>query len=220
MIIKKKNVFVFDLDGTLIDSLEDVMRSLNKALELCGFKPLDNLSIKALVGPDLKEHLSLKVNDPRFDFDEFEKVFVDIYRDEKFFSTKLYPEVVETLEKLSSENKKIYVLTNKPSYQSIDLLRYFKIDHFFVEVIGPDTFNLAKPNPIGISKIQQREQCSLDDIVFIGDTEIDIQTAKNANITSIAVTYGYRDEFFLEEVGPNYMISCLSGLFKLQVLLN
>ena len=107
------------------------------------------------------------------------------------------------------------MLTNKPSNQSIDILKYFEIDTFFNRIIGPDTFNLAKPNPIGISKIQQESRCTLDEIIFIGDTEIDIQTAHNANVTSVAVTYGYRDSLFLKQENPSYVISNLLELFNL-----
>ena len=70
--LNTKHVFVFDLDGTLIDSMQDVMSSLNDALEICGFDRLDNLSIKALIGPDLRCFLTKTINDSRFDFDVFE----------------------------------------------------------------------------------------------------------------------------------------------------
>ena len=98
--LDSKQVFVFDLDGTLIDSMHDVMTALNDALEFCGFERLDNLSIKALIGPDLRHFLIDTVNNKNFDFDVFEKEFVRLYKDQKFSTTTLYPNVVETLSTL------------------------------------------------------------------------------------------------------------------------
>ncbi len=210
-----KNIFIFDLDGTLINSIQDVRDSINLALKRYGFKPLSWTAIKSLVGPDLKGTITQHVNDKRFEFELFEKEFVKIYKQKKCETTELYPGVLDTLKYLYEKNKIIYVLTNKPENQSTDIINLLGISKYIKKIIGPDTYKSPKPNPIGVYKIKESQNCNDEDMILIGDTEVDIETAKNANITSIAVTYGYRSKTELSQMQPDYFIENIKEIVSL-----
>ena len=215
MIINDKDTFIFDLDGTLIDSFHDVKNAINQALIQLNFKPLENIAIKTLIGPNLGDPLTKLINNPKFNFKEFEPIFSHYYTQKKTNNTCLYPGVKTTLKTLANKNKNLFILTNKPAYQAIQICKQLHISQYMLEIMGPDTYE-PKPSPKAIHNSIQNYNLNPDTCVMIGDTEIDIQTAKAANITSIAVTYGYRSKEELETLNPDYTINNLNELLKIK----
>ena len=215
MIINKKETFIFDLDGTLIDSFSDVKQAINQALIDLGFAPLETIAIKALIGPNLSEPLTKIVNNPAFDYQKFEPIFSDHYTKKNTRNTCLYPDVTTVLKELSNKNKNLFILTNKPTYQSVKICKQLNISQYILEIIGPDIYE-PKPSNKAINSIIQNYNLNRESCVMIGDTEIDIQTSKAANITSIAITYGYRSKDELLEQNPDYIIDNLADLLTLK----
>tara|TARA_B100000427_G_scaffold329735_1_gene347396 strand:- start:6165 stop:6842 length:678 start_codon:yes stop_codon:yes gene_type:complete len=215
MIINDKDTFIFDLDGTLIDSFHDVKNAINQALIQLNFKPLENIAIKTLIGPNLGDPLTKLINNPKFNFKEFEPIFSHYYTQKKTNNTCLYPGVKTTLKTLANKNKNLFILTNKPAYQAIQICKQLTISQYMLEIIGPDTYE-PKPSPKAIHNITNNYNLDTEKIVMIGDTEIDIQTAKAAKITSIAVTYGYRSKHELLSENPNHIIDTLNEIFLLE----
>jgi len=187
-----KKLIVFDFDGTLINSHEDVKVSINKALHDMGYPTLSNDRINQLIGPDLEQALANVIDDTLFDFKQFEILFVHYYDQLMVSSTALYPGVKQTLTWLQDQAKQLAILTNKPANQAIKIAKELQIDSFFCDIVGPDTFNSAKPNPTGLLSLIKKSNMDVSQVLFIGDTEVDIQTGNAANVDVLAVTYGYR----------------------------
>jgi len=219
MIIKEKETFIFDLDGTLIDSFYDVKQAINEALIELGFDPLETIAIKTLIGPNLGKPLTKLINNPAFDYQVFEPIFANYYTQKKAGKTNLYPHVETVFKTLTKHNKNLFILTNKPTYQSIEICKQFNISQYFLEIIGPDIYE-PKPSSLAINNIIQNYKLNRETCIMIGDTEIDIQTCKAANITSVAVTYGYRSKEELLSLQPDYLIDNLSELLTLPMHTN
>ena len=215
MIINDKDTFIFDLDGTLIDSFHDVKNAINKALVELNFEPLETIAIKTLIGPNLGDPLTKLINNPKFNFKEFEPIFSHHYTQKNTNKTSLYPNIENILKTLANKKKNLFILTNKPAYQAIQICKQLHISQYMLEIIGPDTYE-PKPSPKAINNIIQNYNLNRDTCVMIGDTEIDIQTAKAAKITSIAVTYGYRSKHELLSENPNHIIDTLNEIFLLE----
>ena len=178
------------------------------------FDPLETIKIKTLIGPDLKASLTNLIDNPAFKFSHFEPLFQHNYTNANLNKTALYPTVMETLTTLSKQNKNIFVLTNKPEAQAIKICTQLNISQFMLEIIGPDTYE-PKPSPKAIYNIITHYNLDKEKMVMIGDTEIDIQTSKAANIASISVTYGYRNKEELSPLNPTYIIDSLIEIFNL-----
>ena len=212
--LKNKTLFIFDLDGTLVDSFRDVSLSMNEALHKLGFDPLSQYQVRQLIGPDLEEAIVKTVNDDRFSFAQFIEYYVESYHQHMTRHTCLFEGVEDVLLALKKEDKACVVLTNKPEDQAAHILQTLRVDHFFSMIIGPDTFDRPKPDPFSLFRLCEKFQKRKDDCVMIGDTETDMKTARNAAITSVGVTYGYRTENELSLFNPDILIHSLEELLK------
>jgi|Deesub1362B_J571_1020462.scaffolds.fasta_scaffold00107_69 phosphoglycolate phosphatase len=215
MDIKKRRIklLVFDLDGTLIDSLQDITDALNYSLAPFGYPPMKKEEVKRFVGrgiTGLVERI-LKPEDINLK-DKVLKEFLQYYSEHLTDHTKTYPAVEETLN-LLTEYKKAVVSNKRESLtkrilEDLNLLRHFKY------IIGSDTLPEKKPSPLPIRYLMEKEHLSQDEVVIIGDSEIDILTGKNAGILCIAVGYGYRPLDSLQEA--DYILKdSLKGLPEL-----
>ena len=198
---------VFDLDGTLLDTLDDLADSANYALQKHGLPQRTRAEICSFVGNgivDLIGRCTGKDNPKR------EAVLADFRTYYKIHSkdkTKPYADILPLLKKLKNSGIKTAVLSNKADFAVQPLVEeYFQglidISQGENEAEGV----MRKPDPNGLLQIFKRLGCEKDEAVYIGDSDVDIQTAKNAGIACISVAWGFRDEAFLRENGAQTLV--------------
>lgn len=191
-------LIIFDLDGTLIDSSADLATSMNATREHLGMPPLDPgliysyvgngaaVLVRRAIGQEASEELAA----------EALTYFLKFYRVHALEHTKLYPGIEELIQALSSAGHKLAVLTNKPVRISSDIIAALGLQSQFFRVYGGDSFARKKPDPIGILALinEAREQAS--QTLMVGDSGVDVQTARNAGVRSCGVTWGFQPQAF------------------------
>jgi len=198
----------FDLDGTLLDTHQDLGAAVNHALELGGFNPVALDSSKDLIGGGAKMMLSKAVDDQggldREAFHALYKKMLSYYSQHNAVHSHPYPGVVETLDELAARGVKIAVVTNKFESFAADILTQLGLADRFVTIIGGDTMGKgpdgrqrAKPAPDPI--IEARKRCANNPekpgpFAFVGDSSYDVNAAKAAGVPVVACAYGYCDK--------------------------
>jgi phosphoglycolate phosphatase len=213
--LSTKRAVIFDCDGTLIHSLEDVYFCINQALARINCAPLPKETIRKLVGPDLVKTIGYEVAESHFNFDEFIKHYVEIYKSKAVLNTTVFPGVEETLMRLKNDNFVLSVYSNKPASQSTPILQNLQIAHYFDDIIGPDTFGVAKPDPEGILYVQRKYDFESKQTLFVGDTLTDIHTANNASVDCVSVSYGYQSREELSKHNDFHVINNILEIFTL-----
>jgi len=190
----KKKAVIFDLDGTLIDSIKDIALSTNQILEELGYKqhPLD--AYINFVGDGaltlLKNSLPTDVDEPTLE--KALVLFKKFYGDRIHANTQPYEGIIEMLDLLKETELKLCVLSNKPHTFTVEFIKYFFNKYPFLEIHGQKDDVPKKPDPKGALNIAEALGLNTNEIVFVGDTPTDINTAKNAGMISIGVSWGYR----------------------------
>jgi phosphoglycolate phosphatase len=182
---------MFDLDGTLVDTCEDITNALNYALNSYGLKSLTVEHTKKLVGEGLTKLIE-RVLDGEKDRlrDDVLGKFLDYYSEHLADCSREYPYVRETLERLTGYKKA--VISNKRESLSTRLLDLLGLLKYFDLVVGSDTTSEKKPSAVPVIYVLERLEVSAGDALMIGDSNYDIEAARKAGVKTIAVTYGYR----------------------------
>jgi phosphoglycolate phosphatase len=211
-------LLVFDLDGTLIDSGIDLCNSVNATLIHFGKPKLPEAVISSYIGDGASLLVRRAFGDPEGDVHDEEYVtqaltfFLDYYRVHKLDYTFVYPGVLESLEAIRASMPDILmaVLTNKPVNPSRDICAHFGLSRFFFQNYGGNSFHTKKPDPHGLqtliaeaSRIAGRTLTPAETIM-IGDTDVDILTARNSGAHSIGCTFGLKPRS-LADVPPDYL---------------
>ncbi|WP_458700176.1 HAD family hydrolase [Sulfurospirillum sp. 1307] len=207
---------IFDLDGTLLDTIEDLKISCNYVIEQFGIKPFSTSEYKLLVGKgavqlfkDLLPNAS--EDDRKLALEMFEKHYAKQYSK----NTKPYNDINKLLTFLQTKGIKIAVLSNKPhAFTKKCVLKYFN-NWKFDAVYGVREGIPRKPSPEAVFEIMQELHVKPEETLFVGDTKVDMQTAKNANIDSVGVLWGFRSQKELEENGAKYIASNPKELIKI-----
>jgi phosphoglycolate phosphatase len=190
------DLLIFDLDGTLIDSKLDLAHAVNATRAFMGLGPIEHELVYSYVGNGAPVLLrrALGPDVPEADLERALRFFLDYYRDHMLDYTVLYPGIREALEELRSHGRSLAVLTNKPVRMSVAMLEALGLgDHFF-RVYGGNSFDQKKPNPIGIERLMEEANIPREKTLMIGDSGVDIQTARNAQVSSCGVTWGFQPE--------------------------
>jgi phosphoglycolate phosphatase len=206
-------LLIFDLDGTLVNTLEDITASVNYTLERLGEIPITLDDVRQYVGDGIEMLMQRSLRGKTARLDEAVSIYKDHHRLNLIVHSSLYPTVKETLEHYRT--LPMAVITNKTMEFSKPLLDRFGIGHYFKLVIGADDSLPLKPSPDSVMKILTELNVLKEQAVIVGDGTTDIRAGKAAGIVTCAVTYGFRSEAELRRAGPDYIISVLSDLRKI-----
>ena len=199
---------IFDLDGTLVNSIEDIADSMNTVLEAANYPTHSYKTYKTFIGSGIRNLVSKAIPASMKTAIEIDKGFAGMLEQYKVNCTNKsapYPGILVLLEKLQLTNLKLAVLSNKADALTKKVV-VEKLPQIFDPVIGLTTEELKKPNPEIVLNICKTLGLDVKKTMYVGDTSVDIQTAKNAGLISVAVTWGFRSKQSLLAENPDYII--------------
>jgi phosphoglycolate phosphatase len=208
------DVIIFDLDGTLVDSRLDLVNSVNFTRVRMGLPVIENSLIYSYVG-DGAPMLIRRALGPGVSEAEVTQaldIFIEHYRIHLLDNTTLYPGVREALDQLCTLT--LAVLTNKPINATKAILKGLGLLDKFRAVYGGNSFDQKKPYPIGVNKILQDSRVPAERTLIVGDSQVDVQTGRNARIATCGVTYGLASET-LNDPKPDYLVDDMRELVKI-----
>ena len=184
---------IFDLDGTLIDSNRDLIHSVNATLLEMGREKLNEETISGYIGhgAPLLVSRALGGNPKEEDLRRALQFFLAYYEEHKMDTTCAYPGVAETMVELSRKQLPMAVLTNKPVRISVRILETLGLANHFRAIYGGNSFETKKPDPLGANTILKEFGASPRETMVVGDSEVDVQTARNAGTMAATVNYGF-----------------------------
>lgn len=220
MLLRKKQVLLFDLDGTLIDSAPDLAVSVNQMLLKLSMSVFSEKRIRSWVGngaqvltqralsgstqisPDLDPELASQAL----------SIFLEHYQNNVCTHTILYPEVKSTLTTLKSQGYRLVLVTNKPEVFIDPILKILGLNDLFEITLGGDSLSKRKPDPLPLLYVAQQLSVNVDDCLMVGDSKNDILAAKAANMESIGLTYGYNYDESIANYQPEVVCDCFSQI--------
>jgi len=211
-------LIVFDLDGTLIDSRQDLCNSINATLTHFGKLVLPEAVIAGYIGDGASMLVRRALGDPEGDTHDEEYVtealtfFLDYYRVHKLDYTYVYAGVMESLQAIRTAlpNTLMAVLTNKPVHPSRQICNHFGITPYLFQNYGGNSFHTKKPDPLGLltliseASTLARLPVTSAETLMVGDSQVDILTARNSSVTSIGCTFGLSPHS-LQAVPPDHL---------------
>lgn len=219
--VESVKLLVFDLDGTLIDSAQDLCNSVNEALKQFGHEPLPDPAIASFVGNGapmlMRRSLALASNMTPDEVDEelFKRAyafFLQYYREHKLDFTYAYEGVLEALKALEELHdhpqgiaRTMAVLTNKPVRPARGICEGLGLANYFLHIYGGDSFPVKKPDPLGLRSLMEETGARAEETVMIGDSAVDMQTARNAGAWALGCAFGFGPQNLMD-VQPDVMV--------------
>jgi phosphoglycolate phosphatase len=198
-------LLVFDLDGTLIDSGADLCASVNAMLQQFGRPPLPQDVISTYIGDGAARLVSRSLGEPEDPalLDAALTYFLDYYREHKLDHTYVYPGVFRSLDSLGQPS--MAVLTNKPIGPSLAICEALGLSPYFFRIYGGNSFPSKKPDPEGLLALIEEAGVTAQETLMVGDSDVDILTARNAGAWSIGCSYGLSPHT-LATVAPDCLV--------------
>jgi phosphoglycolate phosphatase len=200
---------IFDLDGTLVNSLEDIADAMNTVLQGLNFPTHSYDAYQYFIGSGLRNLVTKALPATHHDETQIDNCYhlmVEVYSDICTRKTKAYDGIFELLDELKSRNIKLSVFSNKADDLTKEITAALFPD-YFNPIVGLTTESLKKPNPFKTVEISKNFGLKAEEIIFIGDSGIDMQTATNANMYAVGVSWGYRPEEELLSNGAKYVLN-------------
>lgn len=206
--MKEYATYIFDLDGTLLNTLTDLALSTNYALRVYNMPEHTESVIRGFVGNGVKKLIERAVpgGESNPDFEDVYKVFREHYMEHSLDNTGPYPGVMEMLDELKKRGKKMAVVSNKFYAATAELCKHFFGDYITV-AIGESEDIRRKPYPDAALEAMRMLGVGIENTVYIGDSDVDIATAHNCGLPCISVLWGFRDREFLSQHGGTTFIS-------------
>lgn len=208
---------IFDLDGTLLNSIADLGNACNVALKQFGYPLHDEKAYKKFVGNGIYKLVERSLPKEVQDQENVLRVkaaFDAYYKAHSLDETKPYPGILELLIKLKEQGIRCGVVTNKAHEYAVELMRQFFGDTI-EKTLGQREGVPTKPHPQGIQEMMTYFNVTPSECVYIGDSNVDIQTAKAAGVTSVGVLWGFRDAKELSNEGADYLVEDAKQLEQL-----
>lgn len=209
-----KKLAIFDFDGTLFNTVDDVIINFNQALKANGFPTLTRDEYIERLGGNIDEIVSLILNDKNTpeNIELIKREYGKLYADSKKENSKPFPNILNLLRDLERKGVLIAINSNRTTPSIKQFVEKYLPDIDFLEIEGHNLDHPSKPSPFGVNRIIEKAGVSLDDAIYIGDSKTDIKTAKNAKIDCLIVKWGYgnqkdyEDEYILGVVDEPYEI--------------
>lgn len=199
MNLKKFELIIFDLDGTLVDSAKDIMIANNKTLEKFGYKPISFKNVKHIIGQGIRVNIirSLKMQNVKINKkkeNEMYNFFFSFYKKNLYVKSKIYVGLNSFLKNLKKRGYKLVVCSNKLEELTKIVLKKTKLIKYFDFVAGGDTFAHRKPHPSVLNNVIKKFKINKNNVLFIGDSEHDYHSALNSNIKFCLKTNGFTNK--------------------------
>lgn len=214
--MKKYDTVIFDLDGTLLNTLEDLADSVNFVLTSYGFPERTIEEVRNFVGNGVARLIELAIPEGRNNH-QYDKCLVDFrryYSENMQNKTCAYAGIMQLLSTLTKKNYKLAIVSNKFD-KAVKELNQIYFDEYIKVAIGEAEGVLKKPAPDTVFKAIRELGATAERTVYVGDSEVDVKTAQNAGIISIGVTWGFRGRAVLEQEGADYIIDSPEELMEI-----
>ena len=211
----KYRLMIFDLDGTLLDTLDDLTDSVNYVLLKHDYPKRTREEVRSFVGDGIHKLMerSLPEGTPSFVIEECYKEFLPYYKAHSADKTRPYDGICELLSRLHKNRVKLAVVSNKADYAVKELCAAY-FPGMFDEAVGERDGIQRKPSPDSVHEVIRLLGVPKEETVYIGDSDVDVQTAKNAGIDGVFVTWGFRSEDVLRAAGATCIVHDSEELIK------
>lgn len=212
-----KKIVIFDLDGTLLNTLDDLADSTNYALSKFGYSTRTIEEVRQFVGNGVAKLIERAIPDGKnnSNFEKCLSIFKENYAQNMYNKTAPYNGIIEMLSNLKSKGIKIAVVSNKFDLAVKELCKKY-FEGFIDFAAGENEAQgiNKKPAPDTVLSVLRKFNFAPEDAVYVGDSDVDIMTAKNSHMPCISVTWGFRDEKFLLESGATILINAPSEIYN------
>ena len=210
---------VFDLDGTVLDTVGSIAYFANCALEKNGIEPIEVKEYNYLAGRGIA-NLVRGMLEYRGCYSDalYEKVYYDYdtaYNERPTYKSKIFDGLLETLDRIKAKGVKIAIVSNKPDFAARSVVRELYGEGYFDFVTGQTPGGVLKPDPAVVLSVMEKFGASREECIYVGDTSTDMQTGKNAGMYTVGVLWGFRGREELVSNGADIIIEKTSDLYNL-----
>lgn len=217
--LDKRQVILFDLDGTLVDSAADLHRAMNISLAELGLALVTQEQVRCWIGKgsaifchSVLEYLTTTVDQAQHQL--LLQTFLRVYNAEPCVMTHAFPGVIEFLTWAKAQHKTLLCVTNKPEQPAREILQQLDMQRYFDDVIGGDRFEQRKPHPRQLLHCMQHYALQAQQLLMIGDSSNDVEAARRAGVDCIVVSYGYNHGESILSCHPQQVVDNLMMLLE------
>ncbi|WP_139853359.1 phosphoglycolate phosphatase [Acinetobacter pullicarnis] len=217
--LSQRNVILFDLDGTLVDSAFDLYRAMNLSLARLQLGQVTEAQVRVWIGKGTAlfcqstlQYLKGEV-DPSLQ-QQLLDTFLEIYNADPCVDTRLFPGVLAFLQWGQQQNKTMICVTNKPELPARKIIEILQLNEYFADVVGGDRFEVRKPDPKPLLYCAETFNASVEQCLMVGDSSNDVEAARRAGMDCIVVSYGYNHGEDIRNCQPQQIVDDLTELLN------
>lgn len=209
---------IFDLDGTVLDTVGSIAYFCNEAIKKCGVnaEPVEKYNYYAGYGAKTLVHSALSAQnaDTEENFNRAYPLYIETYNKNPAYKTEHFKGLPDTLQEMRDKGIVLGIVSNKPASTLDEVLPKFFPEGFFKYVYGSSENVPLKPDPHCVLEIMKKENIGKNQVLYVGDTGVDMETGKNAGVFTIGVLWGFRDEDELQKHGADAIIDSPEKLLE------